>query len=61
MASQTAAIPFGAVAGLREASLVQTLYASFTAWKAKRETRKMLLELTDRELDDIGLQRSDIA
>ncbi len=35
--------------------------ASFTAWKDARATRKALSVLSDRELDDIGLTRSDIA
>ncbi len=35
--------------------------SAFTAWKDARETRKALSGLSDRELDDIGLTRSDIA
>ena len=61
MANQTAAVPFGAVATLREVSLIQTLFASFVSWKAKRDTRKQLLKLSDQQLEDIGLYRSDIA
>jgi uncharacterized protein YjiS (DUF1127 family) len=37
------------------------LIASFNAWKDARATRKALSALTDRELEDIGLTRSDIA
>jgi len=35
--------------------------AVFTAWKDARATRKALSVLSDRELDDIGLTRADIA
>ncbi|MFX0544967.1 DUF1127 domain-containing protein [Roseovarius sp. S1116L3] len=35
--------------------------AAFTAWKDARATRKALSVLSDRELDDIGLTRADIA
>ncbi|MEE2944186.1 MAG: DUF1127 domain-containing protein [Pseudomonadota bacterium] len=31
-----------------------------SAWNAARKTRKVLSELTDRELEDIGLIRRDI-
>lgn len=37
------------------------LFRSFLAWKEDRATRKALDRLTDRELDDIGLARSDIS
>ena len=30
------------------------------SWRNRRATRKALAELSDRELDDIGLNRSDI-
>lgn len=36
------------------------LAAAFTAWNDARVTRNELARLTDRELDDIGLTRSDI-
>ncbi|WP_138933164.1 DUF1127 domain-containing protein [Roseovarius arcticus] len=35
--------------------------AAFTAWKDARATRKALSVLSDRELEDIGLTRGDIA
>ena len=34
--------------------------AAITAWVDARATRKALSQLSDRELDDIGLSRSDI-
>ncbi|HEY9038786.1 MAG TPA: DUF1127 domain-containing protein [Roseovarius sp.] len=40
---------------------ISRFVASFTAWKDARATRKALSALSDRELDDIGLTRSDIA
>lgn len=30
------------------------------SWKEKRDTRRALMKLTARELDDIGLTRTDI-
>ena len=36
------------------------LIATFNTWNDDRMTRKSLSRLTDRELDDIGLIRSDI-
>ncbi len=36
------------------------LYGAFAAWNEARLTRKALSELSDRELDDIGLHRTDI-
>lgn len=35
--------------------------AAFTAWNNARLTRKALSALSDRELQDIGLTRADIA
>ncbi len=35
-------------------------FAVFKTWNDKRITRTQLNKLTDRELDDIGLSRSDI-
>ncbi len=37
-----------------------TLAAAFVAWNDNRVTHNALSALTDRELDDIGLSRSDI-
>lgn len=35
-------------------------FATLAAWNDKRVTRRELSKLSDRELDDIGLTRSDI-
>lgn len=37
------------------------LIAAFTAWNDARITRKALSALSDRELEDIGVTRADIA
>ncbi len=39
---------------------VSALVARFVDWNDKRRTRNSLEMLTDRELDDIGLSRSDV-
>lgn len=36
------------------------MVSTFAAWNDARVTRNALSKLTDRELDDIGLSRSDI-
>lgn len=36
------------------------LIGNISAWKDARVTRKALSQLSDRELDDIGLARGDI-
>ncbi len=35
-------------------------FATLAAWNDKRITRRELSQLSDRELDDIGLSRADI-
>ncbi len=39
---------------------LSTLYAEFLAWREARLNRAALSRLSERELSDIGLQRSDI-
>lgn len=39
---------------------VRRLIASASSWNDKRITRKALSRLSDRELEDIGLNRGDI-
>ena len=36
------------------------IFGKFAAWNDARLTRKALSQLSDRELDDIGLARGDI-
>lgn len=40
--------------------LFNTLFAAFADWQERRATRASLLQLSDRELDDIGLTRGDV-
>ena len=52
--------PFGAIATNRIASLFAGIPAAVASWNDARITRNALGKLSDRELDDIGLCRSDI-
>lgn len=45
----------------RFGSFFSSALADFRAWNAARKTKDLLSRLTDRELDDIGLVRGDIA
>jgi uncharacterized protein YjiS (DUF1127 family) len=47
---------FGRVSGLSLADI----WARVAAWNDRRVTRKELMKLSDRELEDIGLCRADI-
>ncbi|MCL7463722.1 MULTISPECIES: DUF1127 domain-containing protein [Paracoccaceae] len=40
---------------------VTKLVAAILAWNDARVTRAALMKLSDRELDDIGISRGDIA
>lgn len=44
----------------RIGSVVSSLLGTFAAWNDTRVTRNALSQLSDRELDDIGLVRGDI-
>lgn len=48
-------------AGVRPVNFLAALVASFMTWNDRRLTRKALSKLTERELDDIGLHRGDLA
>ncbi|KMK68140.1 DUF1127 domain-containing protein [Puniceibacterium sp. IMCC21224] len=48
-----------AVAG-RIGAMIISAFGSVSDWNDARITRKSLSKLSDRELDDIGLTRSDI-
>jgi uncharacterized protein YjiS (DUF1127 family) len=49
-----------ASAASRFFSMINTAVAAVVAWNDARATRNALSSLTDRELADIGLNRSDI-
>lgn len=60
-AIETTYIPAdGASFGGRLNKNMRRVIASYKAWNDARATRKVLSGLTDRQLDDIGLCRSDI-
>ncbi len=49
-----------AIATGTASGIVSSIVATVAAWNDARITRKALSKLSDRELDDIGLSRSDI-
>lgn len=53
--------PFGAITTYRVIQHVSNVFAAMIAWNDARVTRNALGKLSDRELDDIGLCRGDIA
>jgi uncharacterized protein YjiS (DUF1127 family) len=57
----TRTAPLGAITTYRFIQFVSTGFASLGNWNDRRMTRNALGKLTDRELDDIGLCRGDIA
>lgn len=46
--------------GERAHGFFATLIGAVIAWNDKRVTRNSLLSLSNRELDDIGLNRGDV-
>lgn len=57
----TRTAPFGAISTYRMINFVGSAFAAVAAWNDARVTRNALAKLSDRELDDIGLCRGDIA
>lgn len=53
--------PLGAVTVLRVVDAIINVKNTIVEWKEARETRRVLSQLTDAQLADIGLQRPDIA
>lgn len=53
--------PFGAVTTFRAVAVVESAIEAVKTWNTNRRTRLALYSLTDRELDDIGLCRADVA
>lgn len=49
-----------ATANRAATSIVSRIANAFSAWNDARATRNALAKLSDRELDDIGLNRNDI-
>lgn len=52
--------PFGAIASYRFIQIFDRAIRAVADWNDARMTRKVLANLSDRELDDIGLCRGDI-
>lgn len=53
--------PFGAIATYSVIRFFSNIATDMIAWNDARVTRNALGKLSDRELDDIGLSRGDIA
>ena len=60
MAAFETSRPAQGLFGGRLSTLVAATVAAIVAWNDARVTRAALSKLSDRELDDIGLSRSDI-
>lgn len=45
----------------RNTPLIKTLTSKYVAWRRFRESVRELSRLSDRELNDLGIGRSDIA
>lgn len=56
----TRSAPLGAVAAQDAARGAGSVFAKIAAWYESYQTRRALSRLSDRELNDIGLSRSDI-
>ena len=52
--------PYGAITTFRAINAVTNVFGALAAWNDARVTRNLLNKLSDRELDDIGLNRGDI-
>ncbi|EEX09035.1 conserved domain protein [Ruegeria lacuscaerulensis ITI-1157] len=53
--------PLGAATVLHVVDAFIRVYDSVVEWNTARKTRKLLSQLSDAQLDDIGLTREDIA
>ncbi|WP_170382353.1 DUF1127 domain-containing protein [Ruegeria atlantica] len=53
--------PLGAATILHVVDTFYAIYDNAVAWNETRKTRKVLSELSDAQLDDIGLCRADIS
>lgn len=61
MAALDTTRPVAALSTGRTFRKLQDMIGTLAAWNDARLTRKALSKLTNRELEDIGLSRSDIA
>ncbi|MCF6429570.1 MULTISPECIES: DUF1127 domain-containing protein [unclassified Leisingera] len=53
--------PLGAVTVLRVVDTLINVKTALVEWNESRETRKALARLSDAQLEDIGMNRADIA
>lgn len=61
MAALTQTRPFIAADSKgQHTNFITAVFAAVAEWKDKRDTRRSLGALTDRELSDIGLSRGEI-
>lgn len=58
--TQTKAAPFGAISVFRGAQAVDNIANTFRSWNEARRTMNELYQLTDRELNDLGIARGEI-
>lgn len=54
------AAPMGAVTAFRVVTLFERAVDGFTAWRRARATAKLLADLSDKQLADIGVVRGQI-
>ena len=54
----TRTAPFGAITAFRAVTGIERALAAVKTWNVTRRTENELSKLSDRELDDIGLNRS---
>ena len=60
MTTQTSVAPMGATAVYRTVTLLDRALTSVRQWMIANETAEGLHELSDRQLDDLGLLRANI-
>ncbi|GGA14408.1 DUF1127 domain-containing protein [Neptunicoccus cionae] len=60
LASNTYVAPFGAIATHTVVARIEAAFSAVVEWNTKRKTTKILSQLSDRELNDIGLIRGDL-
>ncbi len=53
-------VPFGAVFSLKVVNFVDTTFANFAEWNATRKTANALSQLTESQLEDIGVLPGDV-
>lgn len=51
--------PFGARSIYRFVRVFEEIVSSYRRWERRQRSTEMLATLTERELDDVGMKRSD--